>query len=149
MCSSDLRMAWLDANAYWWTTPSTWDVVVTNTGPATWPRTQSIGTLVRHPVSPTVVKNVTSTDSTLSFDVSRVGTPVVVKISYYPRWHVEGAVGPYRASPNFMVVIPTATHVTLRYGSSPLTRVGMLLTFITAGRGLQLVVRRHRRRPQN
>ncbi len=147
--SANSRMAWLDANAYWWTTPSTWDVVVTNTGPTTWPRTRSTGTLVRHPVSPTVVKNVTTTDNTLSFDVSRVGTPVVVKISYYPRWHVEGAVGPYRASPNFMVVIPTATHVTLRYGSSPLTRVGMLLTFITAGRGLQLVVRRHRRRPQN
>ena len=43
----------------------------------------------------------------ISFHVSRIGVPVLVKISYFPRWHATGATGPYRVSPNLMVVIPT------------------------------------------
>ena len=55
----------------------------------------------------------------LSFHVSRVGVPMLVKISYYPRWHVTGASGPYRVSPNLMVVVPTSKDVSLVYASTP------------------------------
>ena len=43
----------------------------------------------------------------IEFDVSRTGVPVLVKTSYYPNWEVEGADGPWRATPNLMVVVPT------------------------------------------
>ena len=33
-------------------------------------------------------------DSTVGFHVSRVGTPVLVKVSYFPNWHASGAHGP-------------------------------------------------------
>jgi hypothetical protein len=147
MPTASSRTEWLHANEYWWTTPAAWDVSVTNAGPASWPRIDAMTSLVRRPVAPTEVRNVTTTDSGIAFDVTTPGQPVLVKVSYYPRWHVDGAEGPFRASPNFMIVVPTSTHVTLRYGSLPLTTVGMLLTAVTVARGLQLVVRRYRRRP--
>ena len=56
----------------------------------------------RHPARPsntsatTKVTAVTQTDSSVSFHVSRVGTPVLVKVSYFPNWHASGADGPWR-----------------------------------------------------
>jgi hypothetical protein len=67
-------------------------------------------------VGATTVTNITSGTDSISFDVSQVGVPVVVKTSYFPNWQASGADGPYRVSPNLMVVIPTATHVSLHYG---------------------------------
>ncbi len=43
----------------------------------------------------------------LSFHVDEVGVPVLVKVSYFPNWAVDGAEGPYRVAPNMMVVVPT------------------------------------------
>jgi hypothetical protein len=37
-------------------------------------------------------------------------------MSYFPNWEASGADGPYRVTPNHMVVIPTGTHVELSYG---------------------------------
>lgn len=68
----------------------------------------------------TVVSNVTITDERIAFDVSRTGTPVLVKVSHSSRWKAEGASGPYRAAPNFMLVMPTDGHVELRF-DPPLT----------------------------
>ena len=66
--------------------------------------------------------------SKVSFHVSRVGVPVVVRVSYYPRWHASGASGPWRVSPNLMVVVPTARDVTLTYGADATNEVGIALT---------------------
>ena len=60
----------------------------------------------------------------MSFDVSRTGVPVMVKTSYYPNWKAEGADGPWRATPNFMVVVPTSKHVTLTFATSTADQVG-------------------------
>ena len=46
-------------------------------------------------------------DQSISFEVDQVGVPVLVRVSYFPTWKVEGADGPYRVAPNFMVVVPT------------------------------------------
>ena len=73
---------------------------------------------------------VTQTDSSLSFHVSRVGTPVLVKVSYFPNWHASGADGPWRVTPNLMVVVPTSHDVTLTYGASSADHLGLLATLI-------------------
>ncbi len=69
----------------------------------------------------------------LSFDVSQIGVPVLVKISYFPNWEVDGAKGPYRVAPNLMVVIPTSKHVRLHYEASTSDEIAYLLTFIGFG----------------
>ena len=69
----------------------------------------------------------------LTFDVSQIGVPVLVKVSYFPNWEVDGADGPYRVAPNMMVVIPTSTHVRLHYEASTLDQVSYALTFLGFG----------------
>ena len=69
----------------------------------------------------------------LTFDVSQIGVPVLVKVSYFPNWEVDGAEGPYRVAANMMVVIPTSTHVRLHYEASTSDRVSYALTFLGIG----------------
>jgi hypothetical protein len=83
----------------------------------------------------------------ISFHVSRVGVPVLVKISYYPRWHASGATGPYRVSPNLMVVVPTQKNVALDYTSTPALTFGNVLSDLTVLAGLAtlwMVLKRRR-----
>ena len=46
---------------------------------------------------------------------SRPGHPLLVKVSYHPRWRAEGAFGPYLASPGLMLVVPFQREVRLVY----------------------------------
>jgi hypothetical protein len=46
---------------------------------------------------------------------SRPGHPLLVKVSYHPRWKAEGAFGPYLASPGLMLVVPWRREVRLSY----------------------------------
>ena len=61
------------------------------------------------------VSNLSVSDERISFDVSRTGTPVLVKVSHSGQWEVTGADGPYRTAPNFMLVLPTESHVELTF----------------------------------
>ena len=97
----------------------------------------------RHLLAPTEVSRVVMGDQSISFHVSRIGVPLLVKISYYPRWHANGALGPYRVSPNLMVVVPTSHNVALVYGSSPSVWWGNFVTDLTV---LAMVVALWRRR---
>jgi hypothetical protein len=74
---------------------------------------------------PTVdVTNIRTTDHSVSFRVSRTGVPVMVKTSYFPNWSAHGADGPWRATPNFMVVVPTARDVRLEYSTTTAENLG-------------------------
>ena len=77
----------------------------------------------------------------IAFDVDRVGTPVLVKASYFPNWQVDGADGPYRVAPNLMVVVPTDEHVELTYGRQPVEWIGYALTLLGIGLAIFLATR--------
>ena len=77
-----------------------------------------------------VTKTVVGLQS-ISFHVNKIGVPVLVKISYFPRWHATGATGPYRVSPNLMVVIPTSNNVSMVYGSTPMLTFGNVISDAT------------------
>jgi uncharacterized membrane protein len=84
----------------------------------------------------------------ITFHVSRVGVPVEVKISYFPRWHASGATGPYRVSPNMMAVVPTQKDVTLVYGATPALTIGNVITDLAVFSGfatLWFALRRRRK----
>jgi hypothetical protein len=76
------------------------------------------------------VSNVQLGDQDLRFSVDKIGVPILVKISYFPNWHVSGAEGPYRIAPNLMVVVPTSNNVHLTYERSQLDYLAYLLTFL-------------------
>ena len=70
------------------------------------------------------VTRVRETDDAIRFHVSRTGVPVVVRTSYFPNWEAEGARGPWRLTPNLMVVVPTSHDVTVRFARSAAEKVG-------------------------
>ncbi|HEU5149146.1 MAG TPA: hypothetical protein VFU19_01545 [Iamia sp.] len=141
--------SWLDPAIAWFNDPERWDIPFAIDGPADWPRvdlpevpdTNEDGTdrrvgdreLPEFPaeqVRPAAVSDVEVDAESLSFEVDQPGTPVLVKVSYFPNWKVEGAEGPYRVAPNLMVVVPTDTEVTMTYGRTPLDWAAYLLTFL-------------------
>ncbi|MGI8776761.1 MAG: hypothetical protein ACR2LJ_05115 [Acidimicrobiales bacterium] len=152
---------WLGLSVDWFNDPSRREIPLAASGPKDWPRVKassvegaskngkapvvgsdvSVARPSAQPVAPTQVRNVHQGDDSLSFDVDRTGSPVLVKVSYFPNWTASGAKGPWRVTPNLMVVIPTSKHVSLHYGYTPVDVGGWLLTF--AGIGLIVVVRRH------
>ncbi|MGP0032061.1 MAG: hypothetical protein ACLPVF_16345 [Acidimicrobiales bacterium] len=143
--------SWLTPSMNWYLDPDRWKVELAESGPSSWPR-QAIGA---HPpavaVHHTVVTHTHVTDSSVSFDVSRTGVPVLVKISYFPNWQATGADGPWRVTPNLMVVVPTSHHVTLTYGTTSIDRAGEAASFVGLVALVAVVawprIRARRRRP--
>ena len=90
------------------------------------------------------VSAVVRDDHSISFSVDRVGSPVLVRTSYFPNWSVSGADGPYRATPNFMVVVPTSTEVRLTYSRSPVEWFSMAVTLVGLAVVAWLVLRPRR-----
>jgi hypothetical protein len=63
-------------------------------------------------------------------ETPHIGRPHLVRISYHPNWHVEGAERIYLASPSFMLIYPTQETVRLSFGPSFPNYLGYLLTAI-------------------
>ncbi|MGZ8763811.1 MAG: hypothetical protein ACXW2Y_10860 [Acidimicrobiia bacterium] len=141
---------WECLSAAWWDTPDALDRLLASDGPASWVRAPAdrAADAKRTPLPAIEVSNTRSTDDSVSFDVSRTGVPVLVKVSDYPNWAVRGAEGPYRVTPNFMVVVPTAKHVELHYTRTPAEWIGIAATLlgVVGLVGLVLLGRPARRR---
>ncbi|MCB0961975.1 MAG: hypothetical protein KDA98_01505, partial [Acidimicrobiales bacterium] len=95
----------------------------------------------RTELPPIEVSDITSGDDSISFRVSEPGVPVLVKTSYFPNWEVSGAEGPYRVTPNLMVVVPTDTEVSMHFGRTPLDLLALALTLLGVA-GVVLLARR-------
>ena len=152
----DSRDRWLEVGASWFQHQQDWVGVPVADGPAQWQRvdlkvtgekdTDDRNLAVVAPIAapesrkqaPVAVSNVRMADDHLTFDVDQVGVPVLVRVSAFPNWKVDGAKGPYRAAPNFMVVVPTSTHVRLHYGYTAMDLLAWLLTFVGIGGALVL-----------
>ncbi len=146
------QSSWLAPAVSWYDNPEAWAVVPAADGPSSWERVPASDTsLTAVPEPTTHVTGVTQTDSSVSFHVDRIGTPVEVRISYFPNWQATGAQGPYRVAPNMMVVVPTSHDVTLTYGSTTNDRVGKVITLFSLVAVVVLVIMgrrsRSRRRP--
>jgi hypothetical protein len=107
-------------------------------GPASWQRAGTAAARGRpkERLPDVHVSRIRRSDDEISFHVSRTGVPVVVRESWFPNWQADGADGPYRATPNEMVVVPTEHDVTLRYGTTSaewLGRLGTLAGLVGVG----------------
>ena len=143
------QASWLGPAVNWYDDPSRWDVVPATGGPADWPRVPASDTRPAAVAEPkTTVTGVVQSDSSVSFHVSRVGTPVEVRVSYFPNWVATGAKGPWRVAPNLMVVVPTSHDVSLTYGASASDNAGALISLaaLVAAMALAVAGRRARRR---
>ena len=146
----------------WFADPARADVLLATEGPRAWARVapappmpddptpderfRALGADVELPRQvndrAVTVSGIEQGHSSLEFDVDQVGVPVLVKVSYFPNWKLKGADGPYRVTPNFMVVVPTRNHVELTYGYTWAEGLGWALTIL--GLGSALVLNRRR-----
>ena len=156
----DAKERWLEIGTSWLQNPNDWPAVPAASGPSEWQRidvaidmNRRIGepdessrrvdvVLPTQPidvvnVEPIVVSDVEQGRSSVSFSVDKIGTPVLVRTSYFPNWNVSGAEGPYRVAPNMMVVIPTQTDVKLSFGWSLLDVFAYVLSIV----GIVVLVR--------
>ncbi len=124
----DTSHGWLDAVVPWYLDPSQWNVWPSSGGPDEWQRIVVGEQPAVAPTTPVAVTNVETGTDSISFDVSRTGTPILVKASYFPNWHASGANGPWRVGPNLMVVVPTSERVSLNYGYTPVDYGSWFLT---------------------
>ncbi len=150
---------WLVPTVAWWEAGPDTQLVAAD-GPASWPRSSLDDLLATEPayaaavesgdrvevmrrlaelapewlepvdVDPAQVSDVVVDVASISFEVDRIGSPVLVRTSYFPNWEVSGADGPYRVAPNLMVVVPTATDVELTYSRSNIELVATALTLL-------------------
>ncbi len=116
---------WLPVSQRWYANPAAWSQQMVAGGLASWARAPKGVAPAEHQALPAVtVSSIRSTDNQVSFHVSRIGVPVLVRVSYFPSWHATGAQGPWRAEPNLMVVVPTSHDVTLPTGPAAPTSSG-------------------------
>jgi hypothetical protein len=121
---------WLEAVTPWYMDPTAWNVWPASGGPKQWQRISEGETPTPNPTTPVAVTNAEFGRDTISFDVTKPGTPILVKVSYFPNWKVSGAEGPWRVGPNLMVVVPTSESVMLSYGTSVIDWGSWFVTFL-------------------
>lgn len=144
---------WLRYAQSWYLHPSQWSVYRAQNGPQSWRRVSPGAAVSAGARLPSMhVSSISSTTDTISFNVSRVGVPVVIRESYFPNWTATGADGPFRVTPNLMVVVPTTKHVTVRYSqlgmdkfSEILSVMAVVATMVVAWRWDEIIWRRIRR----
>jgi hypothetical protein len=161
--SSNPRERWLEVGTSWFQRPEVWTTPIADNGPSEWQRVDVVVdesqregepnsnnrrvdvvkpavALTPVPLDPVVVSNVNIGEESVKFSVDKIGVPVLVRVSYFPNWKVDGAKGPYRVAPNMMVVIPTSTNVSMHFGWNLRDYVAYMLSF--AGIAWIVVTRR-------
>jgi hypothetical protein len=123
---------WLGPAAEWFDDPGALDRPLSAGGPPSWVRAAPAAArdVPPRPLPQVEVTDIRSGEDWVRFKVSRPGVPVLVKVSYFPNWQVKGAEGPWRVSPNLMVVVPTGSEVSLGYGRTPVDWAGIALTVL-------------------
>jgi hypothetical protein len=127
---SRFDVGWLSQAVTYYNDPASFPAMPAEDGPPGWVRQELLSPGAGTAVEPARVSDITVGDDSVGFSVDRTGLPVLVKVSYFPNWEVEGAEGPWRVGPNLMVVVPTADRVEMTYGQTAVDLGGQLLSLI-------------------
>ncbi len=97
----------------------------------------------RVPLPPGVEATSVVKDEEIEIATNRPGHPLLVKVSYHPRWRALGADGPWLVSPSLMLVVPREAESRLVYaGRDGSDHLGLALSGLTLALGVAHLVRR-------
>ncbi|MFM8867757.1 MAG: 6-pyruvoyl-tetrahydropterin synthase-related protein [Ilumatobacteraceae bacterium] len=153
LAGGDPRERWLELGTSWFQNPTEWSALPASDGPASWQRTgvevdterrtgepgsrgRDVDVVVPTDqvdvvdLEPVEVSGVVVGEQSVRFSVDRVRVPVLVRVSYFPNWAVDGAEGPFRVAPNMMVVVPTDRDVRLHFALSLWDKLAYVLTVL-------------------
>jgi hypothetical protein len=85
-------------------------------------------------------------DESVRIQTDRPGHPLLVKISYHPRWRAFGAAGPFLVSPGLMLIVPNRRDVRLQYEARTLADWSGLALALAATVTIVVAALRARRR---
>lgn len=151
--SIDAKKPWADASMQWFIAARPELRRFSPDGPSSWQRDSwknAEAPLLDGAAGDASVKvtDVQLGEDSVRFHIDKVGVPVMVRVSWYPTWQVEGADGPWRVAPNWMVVVPTDNDVVLRSEAGGMETFSSVLTVIgllsIVGLAAWPVVRRRR-----
>ncbi|MEW5723053.1 MAG: 6-pyruvoyl-tetrahydropterin synthase-related protein, partial [Thermodesulfobacteriota bacterium] len=95
-------------------------------GPAGLP--EAVDHLPRRPLTPAGGLKETVRDGEIAIEGAEPRKPLWIRISYHPRWQVEGADKVWRTAPAFMLVFPRERTVRLYFGRGFPDHLGLVLT---------------------
>ena len=79
-------------------------------------------------------------DDEISIKTNCIRTPILIKVSYFPNWRVEGADKIYLVSPSFMMVFPEQENVRLYYDHTISDYIGICLSILGVATLFTLIV---------
>jgi uncharacterized membrane protein len=95
------------------------------------PEISALSDIVRMPLeTDCTVFSEEVTDDEIRINTDCIGRPLLVKMSYFPNWKIEGADKIYLVSPSFMMVFPEQEDVRLYYGHTFSDLLGNALTIL-------------------
>ncbi len=121
----------VDAALEWYDDVDNLDTWLVEDGPPEWRRVTTVDERLVdvRPYEPAGQVSVTTfADHEIAFTTEAVGVPHLVKVSYFPNWTVDGGEGVHRVAPSLMLVVPTATEVSLQFSRTWDEIVGIGLT---------------------
>jgi hypothetical protein len=117
---------WETLGKAYFTTSTYYKIPLARTGEPAWP-TVGGGSANVVEAPGTTVTDVVATSDEISFTVANTGSPVIVRVSDYPGWSVTGAAVTHQATPNFLVLTPTESRVTVSRTRTAVDWVALLL----------------------
>ena len=72
----------------------------------------------------------TVSNEEIRIETDCIGKPLIIKVSYYPNWKIEGAKKIYLISPSLMLIFPERDHIRLFYNETILDQLSFILTII-------------------
>ena len=76
------------------------------------------------------IKNLSITNSTISFSTNLPNQLHLIKVSYFPNWEIINGEGPFRVSPSFMAVIPYDNEVVLKFTNTRTENIFNIISII-------------------
>jgi hypothetical protein len=94
---------------------------------------EAAGELPRHPLPAVPAIAETIGPDRITITGCRPGHPVLIRVSYHPRWRARGGERVYLAGPGFMLVFPRDERVELVFEATGAVRAGQLATLVGCG----------------
>ncbi len=121
---------WKNVSLNWWTQLDKVDVPIAFSDDNRFAKAENIDDLKRIKVDNNCIIGEEFYNEEIKFRTNCIGKPHIVKVSYFPNWHVEGAEKIYLVSPSFMLVYPDQEDVRLYYSDTMINSIGKILTIV-------------------
>jgi hypothetical protein len=89
---------------------------------------ESLDSLPKVPIDTDCEINESVSNEEILINTTCIGKPLLIKVSNFANWQVEGAEKIYYASPSFMLIFPEQENVRVYYGTTAVDCAGLVLT---------------------